>query len=79
MSTNLECQLRSSTVDDGSDSVNLRDLTRSVELFVVSEQVMADNNACETSTSPRCICFFNIRYESQSSAHSNTGSKQVSK
>jgi len=30
-----------------TDGVNLRDLTRSVELFVVSEQVMADTIACE--------------------------------
>jgi len=30
-----------------TDGVNLRELNRSVELFVVSEQVMADTIACE--------------------------------
>jgi len=30
-----------------TDGVNFRDLTRSVELFVVSEQVMADTIACK--------------------------------
>jgi len=30
-----------------TDGVNFRDLTRSVELFVVSEQVMVDTIACE--------------------------------
>jgi len=30
-----------------TDGVKFRDLKRSVELFVVSEQVMADTNACE--------------------------------
>jgi len=30
-----------------TDGVNFRDLTRSVELFVVSEQVMAETIACE--------------------------------
>jgi len=30
-----------------TDGVNFRDLIRSVELFVLSEQVMADKIACE--------------------------------
>jgi len=42
MSTNLECQLQLMT-----DGANFRDFTRSVELLIISEQVMADNNACE--------------------------------
>jgi len=46
MSTNLECQLCSSAVNDGC-GVNFRDLTRSVELFVISEQVMAEKIARE--------------------------------
>jgi len=32
------------------DVVNVKDLPRSIELFVVSEQVTTDQIACETST-----------------------------
>jgi len=50
MSTNLECHLGPRAYAVAQlimDGVNFRDLTRSVELFVVSEHAMADKIACE--------------------------------
>jgi len=51
MSTNLECHYAAAQLM--TDGVNFRDLTRSVELFVVSAQVMADKIPCYSAcTSP---------------------------
>jgi len=41
----MSVTLRNGTVDDGV--VNVRDLARSVMLFFVSEQMMADKIGCE--------------------------------
>jgi len=59
--TNWKCQVSrwqlaqiSSTAEPLQLSFNFRDLIRSVELFVVIEQVMADKIACENTRRPRC-------------------------